>query len=210
MRLACTGEAAHNTAMLDFISDSGRIARARWVPSPNCDARPVATNPSMLVLHCISLPPGRFGGGEIEALFCNRLDCRAHPYFDQLRDLKVSSHFLIDRAGELVQFVDCDQRAWHAGRSSYCGSPNCNDVSIGIELEGTETGRYEDAQYAMLAALIPVLRVRYPALAQGPIVAHSDIAPGRKTDPGPAFDWTGLHRRLRDRHPIAQVEGVAP
>jgi AmpD protein len=182
--------------MLEFLPQSGRLATARWLPSPNCDARPAGAQVRMLVLHCISLPPGRFGGGEIDALFCNRLDSTAHPYFAALEGLEVSAHFLVDRAGAITQYVDCDDRAWHAGESSYCGSGRCNDFSVGIELEGTETAAYTDAQYASLAGLVRALRRRYPALRQGPLVAHSDIAPGRKTDPGPSFDWRRLRRSL--------------
>lgn len=182
--------------MSDFSEGTGRLNSARWVASPNCDARPADAVIDMLVLHCISLPPGEFGGDEIEALFCNRLDGEAHPYFAAIAELRVSAHFLVRRDGEVLQFVDCEERAWHAGASTYCGRDKCNDFSIGIELEGTEERRYEDAQYTALVALIKRLRLRYAALRQGPMVAHSDIAPGRKSDPGPAFDWHRLHREL--------------
>ena len=150
----------------------------------------------MLVLHNISLPPGCFGSGDIEALFCNRLDCSRDPFYDQLRELQVSSHFLIDRRGVLTQFVSCNERAWHAGVSEWAGRCNCNDFSIGIELEGTDTLAYSDAQYQGLAELVRGLRRALPTLARGAIVGHSDIATGRKTDPGPAFDWMRLRRML--------------
>jgi len=141
------------------------------------------------VVHGISLPPGQFGSGDIEALFTNKLDPTAHPYFAEVAHLEVSAHFLIRRTGEVVQFVSADERAWHAGVSSWCGREHCNDFSIGIELEGTDDAPYEDPQYEALAALISVLRNHYPYIRSDAIVGHSDIAPGRKTDPGPAFDW---------------------
>ena len=141
------------------------------------------------MVHGISLPPGQFGSGDIEALFTNRLDPTAHPYFAEVAHLEVSAHFLIRRTGEVVQFVSTDERAWHAGVSSWCGREHCNDFSIGIELEGTDDAPYEDPQYEALAALISLLRKHYPSIRSDAIVGHSDIAPGRKTDPGPAFDW---------------------
>ncbi|KAF1030172.1 MAG: 1,6-anhydro-N-acetylmuramyl-L-alanine amidase AmpD [Burkholderia plantarii] len=165
----------------------GWVACARHLPSPNQEARPADTVPSLVVVHNISLPPGEFGGGEVAALFLNRLDCDAHPFFDaNLRGLRVSAHFLIERDGALSQFVSCDARAWHAGLSSFFGRDRCNDFSIGIELEGTDQVPFEAAQYATLAALTQALRARYPLEA---VAGHSDIAPGRKTDPGPCFDW---------------------
>ena len=141
------------------------------------------------MVHGISLPPGQFGSGDIEALFTNKLDPTAHPYFAEVAHLEVSAHFLIRRTGEVVQFVSADERAWHAGVSSWCGREHCNDFSIGIELEGTDDAPYEDPQYEALAALISLLRKHYPSIRSDAIVGHSDIAPGRKTDPGPAFDW---------------------
>lgn len=141
------------------------------------------------MVHGISLPPGQFGSGDIEALFTNKLDPTAHPYFAEVAHLEVSAHFLIRRTGEVVQFVSADERAWHAGVSSWCGREHCNDFSIGIELEGTDDAPYEDPQYEALAALISLLRSHYPSIRSDAIVGHSDIAPGRKTDPGPAFDW---------------------
>ena len=167
-------------------------------PSPNYNARPPGVEPALLVIHNISLPPGCFGGGAIEALFCNTLDCAEHPFYRELEGLQVSAHFLVDRAGVLTQFVSCDERAWHAGVSSWCGRTDCNDFSIGVELEGTDRDAYEDVQYTVLAALTRAQRARYPSLAAAPVVAHSDIAPGRKTDPGPAFSWRRLRELLRD------------
>jgi AmpD protein len=169
------------------IDPNGLLPDARYIASPNCDARPAATPPCLIVIHNISLPPNEYGGEGIIALFTNRLDPSAHPYFETIQDLKVSSHFLIRRDGELIQFVPCSQRAWHAGASQWCGRERCNDFSIGIELEGSDFEPFTDAQYARLAQLIPVLLAAYPILD---ITGHSDIAPGRKTDPGPFFDWT--------------------
>ncbi|MEM1404444.1 MAG: 1,6-anhydro-N-acetylmuramyl-L-alanine amidase AmpD [Pseudomonadota bacterium] len=182
--------------MSETIFIDGWHSRARHCESPNANERPEHCVPELIVVHNISLPPGKFGTGDIEALFCNRLDFSADPFFDELVGLEVSSHFLIDRAGALVQFVSADRRAWHAGRSSYGGRAECNDFSIGIELEGTDTLRYTDEQYKSLAHLITALRIHYPNLAGGGIAGHSDIAPGRKTDPGPAFDWARLRRML--------------
>ena len=176
------------------MSAAAQLDRDGWIdhpcvrraPSPNTDERPPGTAVSLLVLHNISLPPGEFGGPHIEALFTNTLDCGAHPWFDCLRDLRVSAHFLIDRAGAIVQFASTDQRAWHAGVSCYAGRERCNDFSIGVELEGCDTLPFTDAQYRALAWLTPALRARYPLEA---VRGHEHIAPGRKTDPGPAFDW---------------------
>ena len=161
--------------------------------SPNHDARPDGVDPTLIVVHAISLPPGVFGGRAIDALFANRLDPSAHPYFDGLRDLRVSSHFLVRRDGAIVQFVSCDRRAWHAGLSSFAGRPRCNDFSIGIELEGDDATPFEDAQYEALIHLTTALSMRYPIDA---IAGHSEIAPGRKTDPGPCFDWGRLRATL--------------
>ena len=165
----------------------------RVVASPNCDLRPPGVAVELIVVHAISLPPNRFGGPAIEALFANRLDQAAHPYFAEVAHLKVSAHFLIRRDGELVQFVACDRRAWHAGLSSWRGRECCNDFSIGIELEGCDTRRFMPEQYRVLAALADRICSRYPI---ADIVGHSDIAPGRKTDPGRNFDWLRLHRLL--------------
>ncbi|WP_414443860.1 1,6-anhydro-N-acetylmuramyl-L-alanine amidase AmpD [Burkholderia sp. 22PA0106] len=175
------------TQALPVIDAYGWVRDARHAPSPNHEARPAGVTPTLLVVHNISLPPGEFGGEAIEALFQNRLDCDAHPYFDaNLRGLRVSAHFLIRRDGELVQFVSCDARAWHAGASNFLGRERCNDFSIGIELEGADDQPFEPAQYATLATLTRALVARYPVEA---VAGHADIAPGRKTDPGPCFDW---------------------
>lgn len=180
------------------IDADGWLWPATHSPSPNCNERPAGSAVELLVIHNISLPAGCFGGGNIEALFGNRLDCTAHPDFADLVGLEVSAHLLIDRTGAVTQFVAFDRRAWHAGRSRFEGRENCNDFSIGIELEGTDTLPYADAQYATLAAVTRALRGRYPALDARRIVGHSDIAPDRKTDPGPAFDWPRFHRLLGD------------
>lgn len=192
------GGALHNRPMSGSLESPNGLSRASWLPSPNCDARPAGCLPELLVVHCISLPPGQFGGGEITDLFLNRLDYAAHPYFESLRGLRVSAHFLIRRDGALLQFVDCRQRAWHAGQSRFCGRERCNDFSVGIELEGTEELPYEPQQYRCLAELVRDLRQRFPTLRAAPLVAHSDIAPGRKLDPGPAFDWSRLRDGLRN------------
>lgn len=176
----------------------GRLREARWVPSPNRDARPSGTEVDLLVIHGISLPPGELGGPWIERLFQNRLDWEAHPYFATIRGLRVSAHLLIRRDGELIQLVDFAERAWHAGVSSFEGRGACNDYSIGIELEGTDTAPYTDAQYQVLAQTVRELMLRFPALGPERIVGHSDIAPGRKTDPGPAFDWARLKALIAD------------
>ena len=176
------------------ITDEGLIESARQVASPNCDERPAGCAIELIVIHAISLPPGEFGGPAIEALFTNRLDCASHPYYAALAGLEVSAHFLIRRGGELVQFVPCGKRAWHAGVSSWRGRAACNDFSIGIELEGADDVTFEDAQYAALCALARALFARYP-IAES--VGHSAIAPGRKTDPGPHFDWA-RYRALVD------------
>lgn len=170
-----------------FVIDaSGWVAQARHVPSPNHDARPAGTRVELLVIHNISLPPGEFGGGNIERLFTNRLQFDAHPYFETLRALRVSAHFLIARDGVLIQFVGCADRAWHAGESLFEGRPRCNDFSLGIELEGTDALAYTDAQYDVLARLSRSLFAAYPLRA---VRGHSDVSPLRKTDPGAAFDW---------------------
>ncbi len=176
--------------------ESGWVENVRCIASPNHDARPVGCEPALIVIHGISLPPGQFGGPGIDELFCNRLDPEAHPYYAEICHLKVSSHALIARDGALTQYVSFLDRAWHAGQSSYCGRTSCNDFSIGIELEGTDDQPYEAAQYETLAGLIVALRRAYPSLAQAELVGHSDIAPGRKTDPGPYFDWQRLDRLI--------------
>ena len=150
------------------------------------------------MVHNISLPPGEFGTGATQDLFLNTLDCSAHPYYAQLEGLRVSAHFLIERSGSLTQFVPCSLRAWHAGVSTWAGRSRCNDFSVGIELEGTDRLPYEEAQYLALAARIRDLRAHYGGLRRGAIAGHSDIAPGRKTDPGPAFSWKRLRELLRE------------
>lgn len=172
----------------------GVLTAARQQPSPNCDSRP--DDISLLIIHGISLPPGEFGGPWIDALFTNTLDPDADDYFRQIADLKVSSHLLIRRDGELVQYVPFQQRAWHAGESSFKGKSCCNDFSIGIELEGTDDLAYSDEQYQQLATVITSIQKQYPAITPERIVGHSDVAPGRKTDPGSAFDWQRLHKLL--------------
>lgn len=175
-----------------FDSDSW-LPGVRVVASPNCDLRPPGAAVELIVVHAISLPPNQFGGPAIEALFSNQLDPAAHPYFAEVAHLKVSAHFLIRRNGELVQFVACDRRAWHAGSSCWQGRQRCNDFSIGIELEGSDARRFMPLQYRVLAALADRICSRYPIVD---ILGHSDISPGRKTDPGPHFDWLRLHRLL--------------
>ena len=177
----------HSVMQID--STSGLIQGASYVASPNCDARPEGAPIDILVIHSISLPPGRFGGRGIEQLFCNTLNPDDHPYYREIQNLKVSSHVLIRRNGQLVQFVPLHQRAWHAGLS-YCeGRSRINDFSIGIELEGADDLPFEEAQYESLTKLTRVLRQAYPAITPERIYGHCDIAPGRKTDPGPTFDW---------------------
>jgi N-acetyl-anhydromuramoyl-L-alanine amidase len=178
---------------------AGWLARARRQPSPNCDPRPDPDDISLLVIHGISLPPGRFGGDAIERLFTSTLDPQAHPYFAQIAALRVSAHLLIDRRGRVTQYVPFALRAWHAGISRFGERERCNDFSIGIELEGTDTKPYTQRQYRALAACVRVIMARYPAITPERIVGHSDIAPGRKTDPGPAFDWARLRALLESR-----------
>ena len=175
------------------IDADGVVSLATQVPSPNCDARPPATAISLIVVHGISLPPGRFGGDDVSRLFTNALDPESDPGYPGIAHLKVSSHFFIRRDGALVQFVPCGRRAWHAGVSSWRGQRGCNDFSVGIELEGADDLPYTTPQYRALARVARALRRRYPIQD---MVGHSDIAPGRKTDPGAAFDWPRLGRLL--------------
>ena len=180
-----------------------RGARARWrggwwsgarrIASPNFNPRPEGVEISLALIHSISLPPGVYGGDAIERLFTNRLDWRAHPYFAQIEGLEVSAHFVVRRDGGLLQFVSCDERAWHAGASQWQGRAGCNDYSVGIELEGLEGQTFEPAQYDALLALLAALARRYPIVH---IAGHEHVAPGRKSDPGPGFDWALLRRRL--------------
>lgn len=178
------------------VGADGLAEGARFVSSPNCDARPAGCEVSLLVLHAISLPPGRFGGDAIERFFTNCLDPDAHPYFREVCTLRVSAHFLVGRRGELVQFVPLHARAWHAGASAWRGRSRCNDFSVGIELEGTDAAPFTAAQYRRLAPLIGALRRVLPLRA---VAAHSDVAPERKTDPGPGFDWPRLLAALARR-----------
>lgn len=175
---------------------TGWLTGVRRLSSPNHDARPLGCQPELIVIHGISLPPGRYGGPWIDRFFTNMLPAEADPYFATIQDLRVSSHVLIARDGALTQYVPFGMRAWHAGASNWCGREACNDFSIGIELEGTDDQPYDDRQYPVLAALIAAQQRAYPALASGAFLGHSDIAPGRKTDPGPAFDWRRLEREL--------------
>ena len=168
------------------ITEDGLVEGVCFIPSPNCDERPPGSAIDLLVIHSISLPPGEFGGPGVVELFTNRLDPAAHPYYAGIAGLRVSAHFLIRRDGALIQFVPCRMRAWHAGASCWRGRERCNDFSVGIELEGGEATPFEDAQYGQLAALTRALGTAYPVRE---IVGHSDIAPGRKADPGPNFDW---------------------
>lgn len=173
----------------------GWLTGARKIPSPNQDDRPEGMAVELVVVHNISLPPGQFGGPGILELFGNRLDPAEHPYYATIKDLRVSAHFLIRRDGELIQFVACNQRAWHAGTSSWRGCERCNDFSVGIELEGSDDQPFTDTQYARLNDLLGELYRRYPITE---VTGHSDIAPGRKTDPGPYFDWNRVVQP--DRH----------
>ena len=192
------------------IGKDGLAEGARFVPSPNFDDRPAGCTVDLLVIHHISLPPGEFGGSGIVELFTNRLDPAAHPYYATIAGAKVSAHFLVRRDGELIQFVSCAKRAWHAGESSWKGRARCNDFSVGVELEGTGEVPYTDAQYARIAELARALAARYPI---ADIAGHSDIAPGRKTDPGASFDWLRFRslldvRRRRSKKSSSGKRGV--
>ena len=188
--------AAMRALKLQVDLETGLMRGAVQVPSPNCDARPPGVDAELIVVHGISLPPGEFGGPWIERLFTNSLPLDMHPYFAEIGGLKVSSHLLVARDGSLTQFVKFTDRAWHAGESRYQGRVACNDFSIGVELEGVDTTAYEAAQYDTLGEVVAALCDAYPRLSPDRIVGHSDIAPGRKTDPGPAFDWERAHRRV--------------
>lgn len=170
---------------------TGLLNECIQCPSPNKDARPDNIAIDLIVVHSISLPPGEYGSDAIECFFQNQLDKNAHPYFEEIHEMQVSAHALIKRSGEIVQFVPFHERAWHAGQSNYAGRQRCNDFSIGIELEGTDSGEFEEIQYQQLANLVRVLQNTYPAIADH-ITGHSDIAPGRKKDPGTGFDWDKL------------------
>ncbi len=175
------------------------LSTAQRVPSPNCSERQALEDISLLVIHNISLPPGEFGGPHIDELFCNKLDAKAHPYFADICALRVSSHLLIRRDGTVVQYVPFDKRAWHAGRSTFEGRAECNDYSVGIELEGTDDTEFTGIQYEQLAAITGLLLRHYPGITSARIAGHSDIAPGRKTDPGPCFDWARYRQSLHAR-----------
>jgi AmpD protein len=176
-----------------MITAAGRYPPAEWRASPHCDARPEGAKVELVVIHNISLPPGEFAGPWIDDLFLGRLDPGAHPYFAAIASLQVSAHFLIRRDGSLRQYVGCDERAWHAGASQWRGREKCNDFSIGIELEGADDVPFAEPQYEGLAKLLRALTARYGPLA---LAGHSDIAPGRKTDPGPYFDWERIRAAL--------------
>ncbi len=177
-----------------YLTAAGRLPGARFILSPNHDERPVDETVRLLVVHAISLPPGEFGGDGVERLFTNRLDVAAHPYYEQISALRVSAHFFIRRDGEVIQFVPATRRAWHAGASNWRGRERCNDFSLGIEMEGCDEQPFTHIQYIRLARLIRILRRAY---AIEDIVGHADIAPERKTDPGPCFDWMRLRKLLR-------------
>lgn len=176
-----------------------RLVQARQLPSPNCSERPPGEEPSLLVIHNISLPPGEFGGPYIDQLFCNGLDCSVHPFFEEISHLRVSAHLLIRRDGGLVQYVPFDKKAWHAGKSCFQGREECNEFSIGIELEGCDDRPFSAIQYAALSEVTRALQQTYPRITRERITGHSDIAPGRKTDPGPCFDWQGYLGSLAER-----------
>ena len=178
------------------IDTAGWLKTVDTVKSPNYDTRPKNSQIKLIVVHGISLPPGEFGGGYIQQFFCNQLDHAEHEYFEEIKDLAVSAHCLIERSGHIIQFVSFLDRAWHAGVSNWHGESACNDFSIGIELEGTDDLASTDAQYRQLHALIRCLRHRFPQIESNAICGHSDIAPGRKTDPGPCFDWSFLQAGL--------------
>ena len=177
-------------------TETGLIENVQYTASPNTDERPANEDIDLVVIHSISLPPGEYGGPWIEKLFSNQLPAEEHPYFEEIHQMKVSAHVLIRRDGTLLQFVPFHKRAWHAGQSCYQGRETCNDFSIGIELEGTDDSPFEDAQYLQLAELIRALEASYPAISRRRLTGHSDIAPGRKTDPGSSFDWGKLNTLL--------------
>lgn len=176
---------------------AGILRPATQCPSPNQDDRLGGSEPNLVIIHGISLPPGEYGDTYIESLFTNSLDWSAHPYFGEIEGMQVSAHLLIRRDGEVIQFVPFQRRAWHAGESCFRGVSCCNDFSIGIELEGTDESPYEDAQYDCLMAVLAAIMAAYPAIELRRIAGHSDVSPGRKTDPGPAFDWLRLYDGIR-------------
>jgi len=180
------------------ISSSGWLDEVEIIVSPNFESRPADCDIKLVVVHGISLPPGQFGGGYIQQLFTNCLDSAEHEYFAEIEGMQVSAHCLIERDGNLIQFVSFQDRAWHAGQSCWQEEDNCNDFSIGIELEGTDEEPYEEKQYRQLARLVIALRKQYPAISEHSLCGHSDIAPGRKTDPGPCFDWSKLKQLVNE------------
>ena len=186
--------------------NSGKIQGIHSIASPNYNERPIENDVSLVVIHGISVPPGRFGDGYIEQLFTNSLSITEHPYFQEIINLRVSAHILINREGVITQFVPFNKRAWHAGESKYQGRENCNDFSIGIELEGVDDIPYTEEQYAQLAEVLQNLYNSYPLLTRETMAAHSDIAPGRKTDPGQAFDWEYLNLKLDIQEKLSQSE----
>lgn len=181
---------------------NGWLGGVRYLASPNHDERPENTPVSLLVIHSISLPPEEFGGPWIDRLFTNSINTRAHAYFNEISDLRVSAHALIRRNGEIIQYVPFDKRAWHAGESEFDGRSNCNDFSIGIELEGSDSQSFETIQYKILAEITALLMAQYPDITPQRIAGHSDIAPGRKTDPGPNFDWNTYRSLLQENKTI--------
>jgi AmpD protein len=176
--------------------ESGLMQGARQIASPNHDLRPPGVEADLIVVHGISLPPGEYGGAWIDRLFTNTLPAEVHPYFAEVCSLRVSSHVVVSREGAVTQYVKFTERAWHAGRSIYQGREACNDFSVGIELEGTDTTPYEAAQYSALAEVVAALCATYPRLSPNRLVGHNDISPGRKSDPGPAFDWPRARRLI--------------
>lgn len=180
-------------------NENGWLFGVNRVLSPNFNERPEGESVSLLVIHNISLPPGQYGGGYIEQFFTNQLPINDDPFFQEIKDLQVSAHLLIERTGRVVQFVPLHKRAWHAGVSCYENVENCNDFSIGIELEGTDSELYTAEQYTQLVELTLAIQAKFPAITDDRIVGHSDIAPGRKTDPGPAFDWDCFFTQLKNR-----------
>lgn len=180
-----------------FSIQNHRLLDAEQISSPNFNERPEGCEPDLIVIHSISLPPGQYGGAHVKELFTNCLNPKEHPYFEEICHLEVSSHLYIDRTGKVIQFVPFNKRAWHAGQSHYQGRENCNDFSIGIELEGLDTESYDDAQYVALQQAVEALLQTYPTLTKERITGHEDIAPGRKTDPGPGFDWARLQQLLK-------------
>ena len=181
--------------MMKIDKESGLVVPARYLPSSHCDDRPPNTVIDMIVVHNISLPPGQFGTGAVERFFCDELDFAEHPYFETISTLRVAAHLFINRTGEVIQFVPFFKRAWHAGQSSFQGRERCNDFSIGIELEGTDEIKFEEKQYGALLEVVRLLSAAYPEITRERIVGHSDIAPGRKTDPGPFFDWARFDKK---------------